>query len=112
MTWPEMEEFDRPTGVNNGRGPVDYKVSKGKKNANLVEFKLASNSSLRRNLEKQVEIYAQASQTAKAIKVILYFSDAELEKVTNILRDLKLRDREDIVLIDAGRDNKTSGSKT
>lgn len=111
LTW-YATAFDVNAEVNNGRGPVDYKVSKGKKNASLVEFKLASNSSLRRNLEKQVEVYAKASQTEKAIKVILYFSDAELEKVTNALRELKLQDREDIVLIDAGRVNKTSGSKS
>jgi len=110
LTW-YATAFDVNAEVNNGRGPVDYKVSKGKQNASLVEFKLASNSSLRRNLEKQVEVYAKASQTEKAIKVILYFSVGELEKVTGILRDLKLQDREDIVLIDAGRDDKPSASK-
>jgi hypothetical protein len=111
LTW-YATAYDVNAEVNNGRGPVDYKVSKGRKNASLVEFKLASNTSLRRNLEKQVGVYAKASQTDKAIKVILYFSECELEKVTNVLRDLKLQDREDIVLIDAGRENKTSGSKT
>jgi hypothetical protein len=111
LTW-YATAFDVNAEVNNGRGPVDYKVSKGKRNASLVEFKLASNSSLRRNLEKQVEVYAKASQTEKSIKVILYFSEAEFEKVTNALRELKLQDREDIVLIDVGRENKTSGSKT
>ncbi|MDA7417464.1 hypothetical protein PGB34_13925 [Xenophilus arseniciresistens] len=109
LTW-YATAFDVNAEVNNGRGPVDYKVSKGKQNASLVEFKLASNSSLRRNLEKQVEVYAKASQTEKSIKVIMYFSDRELEKVTGILRELKLKDREDIVLIDAGRDNKPSAS--
>ncbi|MEX3785029.1 hypothetical protein [Paraburkholderia sp. BR14374] len=111
LTW-YATMFDVNAEVNNGRGPVDYKVSKGKRNASLVEFKLASNSSLRRNLEKQVEVYAKASQTDRSIKVILYFSDTELVKITGILRDLKLQDREDIVLIDASRDNKISGSKT
>lgn len=111
LTW-YATTFDVNAEVNNGRGPVDYKVSKGKKNASLVEFKLASNSSLRRNLEKQVKVYAAASQTEKAIKVVMCFSEAEMERVTKVLRDLKIQDREDIVLIDAGRDNKPSGSKT
>jgi hypothetical protein len=110
LTW-YATVFDVNAEVNNGRGPVDYKVSKGSKNASLVEFKLASNSSLSRNLEKQVEVYANANQTKKAIKVILYFSELELEKVKRILRKLKLLDCADIVLIDAGRDNKDSGSK-
>jgi len=111
LTW-YATAFDVNAEVNNGRGPVDYKVSKGKLNASLVEFKLASNSSLRRNLQKQVEVYAKASQTEKSIKVIMYFSDSELEKVTGILRELKLQDREDLVLINAGRDNKPSASKS
>lgn len=111
LTW-YATAFDVNAEVNNGRGPVDYKVSKGRRNASLVEFKLASNSGLRRNLEKQVEVYAKASQTEKSIKVILHFSDAELEKVNGILRALELEGREDIVLIDANRDNKPPGSKT
>ena len=45
LTW-YATAFDVNAEVNNGRGPVDYKVSKGKQNASLVEFKLASNSSL------------------------------------------------------------------
>lgn len=111
LTW-YATTFDVNAEVNNGRGPVDYKVSRGKQNASLVEFKLASNTSLRRNLEKQVAVYAKASQTERAIKVILYFSESELEKVVGILKDLKLQDREDIVLIDADRENKPSGSKS
>lgn len=43
--------------VNNGRGPVDFKISKGSKDTTLVEFKLASNSKLKNNLAKQVDIY-------------------------------------------------------
>ena len=111
LTW-YATTFDVNAEVNNGRGPVDYKVSKGKRNASLVEFKLASNTGLRRNLEKQVEVYSRASQTSQGIKVILFFSDDELVRVTSILRDLKLEGREDVILIDASRDNKTSGSKT
>ena len=95
--------------VNNGRGPVDYKVSFGKNNATLVEFKLASNSKLKQNLAKQVDVYKAASETERAIKVILFFTDAEYEKVDKVLNELKLTDNPDIVLIDA-RNNKKSAS--
>jgi hypothetical protein len=98
--------------VNNGRGPVDYKVSRGSKDATLVEFKLASNSQLQRNLEKQVPIYEKASDpTNPSIKVILYFTESELRKVQDILNNLKLIDNPNIVLIDARNDNKPSASK-
>ena len=63
--------------VNNGRGPVDYKVSSGKADSVLVEFKLASNSKLKKNLENQVDVYKVASDTNRAIVVIMLFSDAE-----------------------------------
>lgn len=96
--------------VNNGRGPADYKISYGKKNATLVEFKLASNSKLKQNLEKQVDVYKAASETDRAIKAILYFTDTEYEKVTKVLNDLGINGCRDVVLIDARNDNKPSAS--
>ena len=95
--------------VNNGRGPVDYKVSVGKADSVLVEFKLASNSKLRRNLENQVSVYKAASETNRAIIVIMLFTDSEAKKVNKALNDLELMDCPDIVLIDA-RNNKVSAS--
>lgn len=96
--------------VNNGRGPVDYKVSFGKVNATLVEFKLASNSKLKNNLAKQVEVYKAASDTNRAIKVIMFFSDEEEAKIIGVLNDLGLSGCPDIVLIDARKNNKPSAS--
>lgn len=96
--------------VNNGRGPVDFKVSRGKKDKTLIEFKLASNSQLRRNLQNQVEIYENANETKKSIKVILYFSQRELTNVTKILGELGLKEAKNIILIDARMDNKPSAS--
>jgi hypothetical protein len=81
-------------------------VSKGSADATLVEFKLASNSRLKRNLMNQVKIYQGANSFSKSIQVILYFSLDELQGVKLILKELKLLDDETIVLIDARRDNK------
>jgi len=47
---------DAGTEANDGRGPVDFKISRGAKDKTLVEMKLAKNSHLERNLEKQVPI--------------------------------------------------------
>ncbi|WP_457445106.1 hypothetical protein [Roseateles sp. P5_E4] len=110
LTWCATA-FDANAEVNNGRGPVDFKISKGKENASLVEFKLASNTSLERNLRKQVDIYEQASNTSRSLKVILFFTESEYGRVVGILQDLKLTDSPDIILIDANRDNKPSASK-
>ena len=76
----------------------------------MVEFKLASNSKLKLNLKHQVEIYEKANQTHKSIKVIMCFSLLEMQKVEKALKDLGLENREDIILIDASRDNKDSAS--
>jgi hypothetical protein len=108
LTW-FASPYDVNAEVNNGRGPVDYKVSMGSADKTLVEFKLASNSKLKQNLKHQVDVYNAANQTATAIKVIMYFSETELQKVQKILLELELSDRPDVVLIDA-RTNKPSAS--
>lgn len=96
--------------VNNGRGPVDYKISYGAKNATLVEFKLASNSKLKNNLAKQVDVYKKASNTDRAIKVILFFNDKEERKLIDVLNELGIAVCPDIITIDARNDNKESAS--
>lgn len=96
--------------VNNGRGPVDFKLSNGRKDKTLVEFKLASNSKLSQNLKKQVEIYKAANETDSAICVILFFNEKEEKKVNDLIVEHQLSDSKKIVLIDARNDNKPSGS--
>ena len=109
LTWYASGD-DVNAEVNNGRGPVDYKISRGARDSTLVEFKLASNSKIKQNLKKQVEVYEAANQTKKSIKVILYFSEAERLKVQKIMKELKLEEGKQIVFIDAQSDNKPSGS--
>lgn len=110
LTW-----FASPSNVsrevNDGRGPVDFEISRGSKDKTLVEFKLASNSQLSRNLQKQLEIYKKASDAAKGYKVIFYFSKQELDRVQRALKDLNMMDDPYVILVDARKDNKPSGSK-
>lgn len=97
--------------VNDGRGPADFKVSRGAADKTIVEFKLASNTQLKRNLEKQLEIYQAASDARAGFKVILYFSEPELVRVEGILQEFGLLGNPSVVLIDARNDNKLSASK-
>jgi hypothetical protein len=97
--------------VNDGRGPADYKISKGSKDKSLVEFKLGSSSQLEKNLQHQTSIYEKASDANKSIKVILFFSKVEKDRVEAILKKLNIYGRENVVLIDVRDDNKPSGSK-
>lgn len=110
LTW-FASKMDVNREANNGRGPVDYSISKGSFDKTLVEFKLASNTQLKRNLLNQVKIYEIANNTKKSIKVIIYFDKNELLSVNSILKELKLTADNSIILIDASRDNKISASK-
>jgi hypothetical protein len=110
LTW-YASEYDVNREPNNGRGPVDYSVSKGTKDKTLVEFKLASNKKLEQNLANQVSIYEAANRTGSSIKVILYFDASELNRVTKVLKKLKLDNSSNIVLIDAGKKISASNVK-
>ena len=102
---------DVGTEANDGRGPVDYKISRGAKDKTLIEMKLAKNTGLEKNLQKQLPIYQAASDAEHGIKAIIYFSLDELARVESILKKLNLLGHQDIVLVDARNDNKPSGSK-
>lgn len=103
--------FDVNREPNNGRGPVDYAISKGSADKTLVEMKLGKNSQLKKNLEHQVPIYEAANNTTKSFKLILCYTAAELDRVRRILRELKLHQSPNIFIIDACNDNKPSASK-
>jgi hypothetical protein len=97
--------------VNDGRGPADFKISRGAKDKTIVEFKLAKNTGLERNLKRQVEIYQKSSDATHGLKAILFFSEEEEARVARILKRLGLTGHKDIFLIDARGDNKPSASK-
>ena len=106
--------YDVNPETNHGRGPVDFVVSFGSEDKTYVEFKLASNTKLRNNLSKQVEIYQKAdiaSLDTKSLKVILFFDEDEYRRVNMILEELGIKNSNGIVMIDGSYNNKPSGSK-
>jgi hypothetical protein len=102
--------FDVNREPNNGRGPVDFSVSRGAYDKSLIEFKLGSNSQLKRNLQKQVAIYEAANRTSQSVTVIVNYTAADERRVQRILRELGLANSEFVVVIDARSDNKPSAS--
>ena len=98
--------------VNNGRGYADFIVSKGQNNQNVIEFKLASNSSLA-HVFTQVEIYEAANCSEGSLVVIFFFSEEEYVYAKNVVRAAGYEDMidESIYLIDCRNDNKVSASK-
>lgn len=82
----QRTRFDVNREPNNGRGPVDFKISAGAHDKALIEFKLAKSASLKRNLDKQVAIYERANGTSHSVKVIICHTAAEQTKVAKVLR--------------------------
>lgn len=103
--------FDVNSEVNNGRGPVDFKVSRGASDTTLLEIKLASNSHLRRNLEKQVDIYKKANDTNNAVTMVIYYDALERAKLDRACSQLGIEEGPDLVFVNARLDDKPSGSK-
>lgn len=104
--------FDFNAEVNNGRGPVDFKVSKGSQDKTIIEFKLASNSALEQNLLNQAPIYAQSNNTANTIVVIFYFSIEEKERMDKIINKQQLSNLENYIIIDCTKQVSASKAKT
>ena len=91
---------------------MDYKISRGKKKASLSSSSSRRTSRLKKNLDNQVKIYKKASDSDKSIKVIMYFSDSELQRVMDILKRLKLTACKDVVLIDASPEESASKAQS
>jgi hypothetical protein len=64
-------DLDLSPEVNSGRGPVDFKVSKGYEARVLVEVKWSKNSKLLHGFEVQIEQYAKSEQTHATILLVI-----------------------------------------
>jgi len=95
----------------NGLGEPDFVVSQGRKDKTVIEFKLASSSSLKKNIINQLEKYKEVNKTDKGIWVIVFFTFEEHQKVLGILSEYNLVDDKNYVLVDARKDNKITASK-
>jgi hypothetical protein len=62
-----------------GRGPVDFKMSRGWTLRALLEIKLAKSSSFRRNLESQVPTYAKAEGCKTGCFVVIQFEPPDFD---------------------------------
>lgn len=67
----KANDIDLSPETNSGRGPVDFKLSRGVGEKVLVEVKLTSNSQLQHGFEKQLPVYMKQEDTVKAIYLVL-----------------------------------------
>lgn len=96
--------------ANNGRGPVDFKISMGL-DKTLIEFKLAKSSSLERKMERQVAVYEKANKTNSSVFVVIGYTKSEMTKAVRVMKKLGLDHpgAKKVIVIDASP--KMSASK-
>lgn len=67
-----------------GRGPVDFKVSRGYNLRVLLELKLAKNSRFWHGLERQLPTYQLAESIDKGYFIVVAFNKQDFERIKNI----------------------------
>jgi hypothetical protein len=67
----KANNLDLSPEANSGRGPVDFKFSKGYDNRVLIEAKWSKNPKLVHGLETQIEQYGKAEQTNALILLVI-----------------------------------------
>lgn len=70
-TYCAVNNIDIAKECNAGRGPVDFKLSRGARARVLVEVKLTSNGQLKHGIEKQLPVYMKQEKTERAIYLII-----------------------------------------
>ena len=95
--------IDLSRECNGGRGPVDFKLSRGAVDKVAVEVKLTSNGQLKHGIEKQLPIYMAQENTHRAIYLII--DNGHPRALENFFKfynnlDMQLKEKIDIIVID------------
>lgn len=69
---------------NLGRGPVDFKFSKGYQNRALIEIKLAKNSKFWDGMKLQLPKYLETEEIEKGYFIVICLEHSELDKVKKL----------------------------
>lgn len=111
----QANNIDVSPEPNIGRGPVDFKMSRGYEHRTLLELKLAHNTKFWRGLRKQLPTYLNAEKIHHGFFVVIVYSDSDMKRIANIRRAVRESARkpncEITVLVIDARGNKPSASK-
>lgn len=92
--------IDLSREINGGRGPVDFKLSKGAKDKVVVEIKLASNGQLKHGIETQLPIYMKQEKAYHAIYLVVDNGHSEaLKKLFTFYNGLPVDHKSKIEII-------------
>lgn len=70
LCYIQANNLDMSCEPDEGRGPVDFKVSRGQ-DITIIEVKLSTNPNYRHGYETQIEEYGKAENTSKLIYVLI-----------------------------------------
>jgi hypothetical protein len=88
----ESNNLDLSPETNGGRGPVDFKISKGYNGRVLVEAKLTTSKQLLHGFEVQIEEYKKAEKTQFGIYLVIDViggSETRIQKLQKLINDSK-----------------------
>lgn len=107
----KSNNIDLSREVNNGRGAVDFKLSRGAEEKILIEIKLTSNNQLKHGIEKQIPIYMKQDYTRKAIYLVI--NNGHLKALDNLMKfynEASIIEKDKIILytIDGSRQKSAS----
>lgn len=77
----KLNNIDISPESNIGRGPVDFKLSRGANERLLVEVKLARNKKLIHGIEKQLCKYMISEQITEAIYMVVIYLETEFARI-------------------------------
>lgn len=111
LSYIKTNNLDMSCEPDEGRGPVDFKVSMGQ-DITIIEVKLTSNNQYLHGYEVQIEEYGKAEQTDNMIYVLVDLGNPGKVKKVQDLHDRKYDEGinpPDLIVIDAT--NKESASR-
>lgn len=103
LSYIAANDLDMTCEADEGRGPVDFKMSMGG-DKTIIEVKLTSNTQYLHGYEVQIEEYGKAEQTDKLIYVLIDLGHPGKVKKVQELHDMKYNNGEDppkLIVIDA-----------
>lgn len=110
----ELQDIDVARETNAGRGPEDFKFSRGADRA-VAEMKLARSTKLEDGLRKQLPQYMASERARHGFYVVIAFTREEVE-AANKLEELRIQvadEREvtvELVVIDASSDKPSAST--
>lgn len=87
--YSRLADINTDREIETGRGPVDFKFSKGQKYQALLEVKRATSSQLEHGLEKQLPTYLHADRVTIGFYVVICYDEVDIKKAEELTDEAK-----------------------